>query len=49
MYAHQLVNFLHLIYYHVIHLTGKITNSTMEMCLVSDILHIKAYTDMDYV
>jgi len=40
----QLVNILHLIYYHAIHLTGKITNCTMEMCLISDILHIKACT-----
>jgi len=43
----QLVNILHLIYYHAIHLTGKITNCTMEMCLVSDILHIKACTDVE--
>jgi hypothetical protein len=43
----QLVNILHLIYYHAIHLTRKITNCTMEMCLISDILCIKACTDVE--
>jgi len=43
----QLANILHLIYYHATHLIGKITNSTMEMCLISDILHIKACTDAE--